>query len=81
MRRFDLRGTDLSGAQLANANLEGAILFAAHLKGAILERTHFEGSALKNAAGLRESQLITTSGDASTALPDGVARPAAWLSD
>jgi uncharacterized protein YjbI with pentapeptide repeats len=46
---FDLRGTDLRRARLAQAHLEGVILWGAHLEGANLEGAHLEGASLQGA--------------------------------
>jgi uncharacterized protein YjbI with pentapeptide repeats len=88
LERAKLSEAHLEGAILTDAHFEGAILIGSHLegagltgaqlKGAILDRAHLEGANLRWATGLQESQLAHTSGDASTNLPEGMARPAAW---
>jgi uncharacterized protein YjbI with pentapeptide repeats len=54
LRSTDLRGADLTGIQLkgavlADAHLEGASLLEANLDGAMLEGAHLEGAELDNA--------------------------------
>ncbi|MFL9922578.1 pentapeptide repeat-containing protein [Paraburkholderia fungorum] len=78
-----LEGANLDGAHLKEAILyrthfEGARLVGAHLEGALLQFTHLEGADLRCATALSEAQLADASGDASTRLPEGVTRPAAW---
>lgn len=76
-----LSGAYLEGADLVSANLQRATLRGAHLEGAILMGAHLQGANLGGATGPGEAQLASANGDASTHLPWGVARPAAWPSE
>jgi hypothetical protein len=51
---------------------------ASYLEDAHLEGADLCGADLRGTTGLTEAQLAAASGDASTKLPEGVARPAAW---
>jgi uncharacterized protein YjbI with pentapeptide repeats len=70
----------LEGADLTEAHLEGADLEAAYLEGADLTEAHLEGADLREANGLTQDQLDQALGDAETQLPEGLTRPAHWLS-
>ena len=84
----DLVGRDLRDNDLARADLRGALLIAADLRGSTLDRTDLLGADLRDAdvSGadlatvlfLTQPQLNSARGDASTVLPDGLRRPAAW---
>jgi uncharacterized protein YjbI with pentapeptide repeats len=63
---------------LAGANIPGAVLADAHLEGADLRGAHLEGANLRAAAGLTQAQIEAALGDAATALPEGLTRPAHW---
>jgi hypothetical protein len=83
--KFDLRNTDLRGAELYNANLqwtdfwgahlEGAQLWAADLRGAKLERAHLAGANLRGAhlegASLEQVDVTGASFDELTVWPTG----------
>jgi Pentapeptide repeats (8 copies) len=74
-----LMGAHLEGADLIGTHLEGAFLKGAHLERAWLLDAHLERANLQDVTGFDEGfQLDTTHGDASTTLPEDVARPAAW---
>jgi uncharacterized protein YjbI with pentapeptide repeats len=69
-----LEGADLRhGLQSKQTDLEGTNLDNAHLDNARLERAD-----LREAVGLSESQLMKAFGNASTRLPEGIARPSHW---
>jgi uncharacterized protein YjbI with pentapeptide repeats len=84
----DLVGADLSGADLRGANLRGAYLIGADLTGADLDLADVTGADLRgaNLTGARlggtifliQSQVDSASGDATTALPASLTRPAHW---
>jgi uncharacterized protein YjbI with pentapeptide repeats len=57
--RFDLRATDLRGANLFEAHLVRAILLGAHLEYATLTRTHLE-RAILSGAHLERARLFGT---------------------
>jgi hypothetical protein len=88
LKRYDLIGAPLERAYLMGAHLEeailegahlgGAVLGGAHLEGADLRAAHLEGADLSDATGLSEAQLRDALGDASTMLPEGLARPTHW---
>jgi uncharacterized protein YjbI with pentapeptide repeats len=80
--------THLEGAWLGAAHLEGALLRAAHLAGAklygaLLDDARLDGTDLSVAEGLSLSRLSVAWGDAATALPPGMDRPAneRWLAE
>lgn len=63
LRDADLREADMSGADLHDADLTGADL---------------SGANLADARGLTQKQLDSASGDSSTSIPVGLARPDHW---
>jgi uncharacterized protein YjbI with pentapeptide repeats len=87
-RGADLVGADLRGADLRGANLRGALLIAADLRGADLRMADVTGADLRDAdvrgtdlSGalfLAQAQCNAARGDASTDLPETLARPAHW---
>jgi hypothetical protein len=96
LREVHLEGAHLNrayleGANLLNAHLEGAILAGAHLEGTDLDGvyldeanltvTHLEGADLSKAKGLKQDQIDKAFGNAETKLPEGLTRPAHWLSN
>ena len=84
----DLVGRDLRSTVLARADLRGALLIAADLRSCFLDRTdllgadlrdaNLSGADLTTALFLTQPQLNTARGDATTVLPPGLRRPAAW---
>jgi hypothetical protein len=84
----DLAGADLRGADLVRADLRGALLIRADLRGADLATADLLGADLRDAdvRGARldgawflsQGQLNATTGDASTTVPAGLARPGHW---
>lgn len=72
----DLRGANLRGAQLVGADLTRADLRWADLTGADLRGADIAGADLRGALFLTQSQVDSTSGDRSTALPGTLAHPA-----
>ncbi|MBO8198010.1 pentapeptide repeat-containing protein [Streptomyces smyrnaeus] len=89
LRRADLMGARLRGERLRGASLRGALLIAADLRGADLRRADLLGADLRDAdlrgADLSDSLFVTQAqvnaarGDAATAVPDTLTRPAHWL--
>jgi uncharacterized protein YjbI with pentapeptide repeats len=73
-----LRGASLRGARLIGADLAGADLTGADLTGADLRAADLSGADLAGAIFLTQSQLDAARGDAGTALPASLARPAHW---
>lgn len=90
-RGADLAGADLSGADLRRASLRGALLIGADLRRARLDRADLTGADLRGArldaadlAGaifMTQAQLDGAKGDAATAVPPGLARPAHWRAE
>ncbi len=93
--RADLKGANLSCADLAGinfagallemtdlryANLTGAELRGADLSGAKMARTILRGANLQMVRGLTPEQLHHADGDAKTLLPIGMRPPAHWCS-
>lgn len=78
LRGLDLRGAPLRGALLIAADLRGADLSGATLLGADLRDTRLEGARLAGALFLTQPQVNAARGDATTALPAAIDRPASW---
>ena len=74
LSRADLSTASLIGAELRGAGLQVADLLAADLRGAVLD-----GADLSGALYLTRSQVGSARGSATTRLPDGLPRPAHWL--
>ncbi|MCF6376110.1 pentapeptide repeat-containing protein [Nocardioides KLBMP 9356] len=74
----DLRGCTLRGALLIGADLRGADLTDADLLGADLRGADLTGAALSTTLFLAQPQVNAAAGDATTQLPDGLARPGHW---
>lgn len=84
----DLAGRDLRGMDLRRRDLRGALLIGADLRGTSLDRTMLLGADLRDAdvrgaqlAGalfLTGPQLAAARGDATTTVPDHLARPGHW---
>ncbi|MGC0366330.1 uncharacterized protein YjbI with pentapeptide repeats [Rhodococcus sp. 27YEA15] len=73
LRGANFRGAYLIGADLRAADLEGADLIGADLRGADLRGARLRGSIF-----LTRFQINGAIGDAATALPDSLPRPAHW---
>ncbi|WP_329080312.1 MULTISPECIES: pentapeptide repeat-containing protein [unclassified Streptosporangium] len=78
LRGADLRGANLRGAYLIGADLTGADLRTADLIGADLRGADLSGADLTGSIFLIQSQLDAAKGDARTALPPSLTRPAHW---
>ncbi|MCY7344093.1 MAG: pentapeptide repeat-containing protein [Pseudonocardia sp.] len=78
LRGADLRGANLRGAYLIGADLTGADLRTADLIGADLRGADLAGADLTGCIFLTRSQLDAAKGDAETALPPTITRPAHW---
>jgi uncharacterized protein YjbI with pentapeptide repeats len=88
LRGADLIGRDLSGRELRGANLRGAYLIGARLRradlrladliGADLRGADLAGANLSTAIFLTQPQLDAATGDAHTAVPESLTRPAHW---
>jgi hypothetical protein len=82
LKRADCRGARLYRASLGGAHLERTTLRGADFgppnEGKPLEGTHLEWADLRTAKDLSEIQLALAEGNASTQLPEGMARPAHW---
>ncbi|MCC6007912.1 MAG: pentapeptide repeat-containing protein [Rhodobacteraceae bacterium] len=74
----DLAGARLAEARLAGAELEGALPGGTDLRGADLTLAWLRGVDCAGFEGLEEAQLAAAIGDATTELPEGLARPAGW---
>lgn len=74
----DLRGAVLRGAYLIGADLHGADLRGADLIGADLRGADLRGATLVGALFVTQAQLEAATGDASTAVPAPLTRPAHW---
>jgi len=72
--RADLSTASLIGADLRGAGLQVADLLAADLRGAVLD-----GADLSGALYLTRTQVGSARGSATTRLPNGLPRPAHWL--
>ncbi|SEQ14903.1 pentapeptide repeat-containing protein [Streptomyces radiopugnans] len=80
LKGADLRGADLRGAYLIAADLRGADLRGADLIGADLRDADLRGADLTGSVFLTQPQVDAARGDARTALPRRLARPAHWRS-
>jgi uncharacterized protein YjbI with pentapeptide repeats len=78
LRGADLRGADVRGAYLIAADLRGADLRVADVIGADLRDAYLAGADLTGCIFLTQSQLNAAKGDAATALPPSLVRPAHW---
>jgi hypothetical protein len=78
LRGARLRGASLRGAYLIGADLRGADLHRADLLGADLRAADLRGADLTGAIFLTQPQLTAATGDAATALPAALTRPAHW---
>ncbi len=74
----DLRGTDLRGAYLIAANLRKADLRFVDFIGADLRDAELGGADLSTSLFLTQMQINSAKGNASTRLPDHIARPSHW---
>ncbi|MGJ5755858.1 pentapeptide repeat-containing protein [Streptomyces puniciscabiei] len=74
----DLRGASLRGSLLVAADLSGADLRDADLIGADLRDADLGGADLTGALFLTQAQVNAAKGDAATALPPTLRRPAHW---
>ncbi|WP_441346881.1 pentapeptide repeat-containing protein [Rhodococcus sp. SGAir0479] len=74
----DLRGANLRGAWLIGADLRRADLRLADLIGADLRGADLRGADLSDALFLTQFQVNAARGDARTALPAALTRPARW---
>ncbi|GGM16434.1 pentapeptide repeat-containing protein [Nakamurella endophytica] len=78
LRGADLRAAELRGAVLLATDLSGADLRGADLLGADLRDARLAGADLRGVLYLTGPQAAAARGDASTRLPDGLARPRHW---
>jgi hypothetical protein len=81
LRGADLHGASLRGAYLIGADLRGADLRSADLLGADLRATDLRGADLTGVLFLTQPQLTAAIGDAGTALPASLTRPAHWSTE
>jgi hypothetical protein len=79
LRSADLRGASLRGACLIGADLREARLGLADLIGADLRGADLGGADLHTALFVTQPQLASAIGDAATAIPPHLTRPAHWL--
>jgi uncharacterized protein YjbI with pentapeptide repeats len=75
----DLSRADLSTASLIGADLRGAGLQVADLLAADLRGANLDGADLSGALYLTRTQVGSARGSATTRLPNGLPRPAHWL--
>jgi len=78
LRRTSLRGATLRGAILIRADLREADLGGTDLLGADLRDADVRGARLGQALFLTQPQVNSATGDDSTVLPEGLARPGHW---
>jgi len=78
LRDRELRGAGLRGATLIGADLRDVDLGPADLLGADLRAADLRGAAMSEALFLTGPQLEAARGDATTTIPTGLRRPAAW---
>lgn len=80
LRVWILRDADLRGALLIRADLREQDLGCADLLGADLRDADLRGTHLADVLFLSQSQLNAGRGDEHTTVPDGLQRPAHWVS-
>ncbi|GAA2064936.1 pentapeptide repeat-containing protein [Catenulispora yoronensis] len=78
LRGADLSGADLRGAYLIGADLTAADLRKADLIGADLRDANLTGADLTGAVFVTQAQMNAATGDQSTKIPAGLARPDHW---
>ena len=78
LRGADLRGSSLRGAYLIGADLRTAQQERADLLGADLRATDVRGTDLSGCLVLTQPQVTAARGDAATAIPARLERPAHW---
>jgi hypothetical protein len=78
LRKARLRGASLRGAYLIGADLRGADLRCADLLGADLRAADVRGTDLGECLFLTPPQVSAARGDATTAIPAVLTRPAHW---
>ncbi|RIJ76207.1 pentapeptide repeat-containing protein [Nakamurella silvestris] len=78
LAQADLRRANLRGACLIGADLSGADLRSADLIGADLRDADLRGADLTDVIFLTQAQLNSARGDGRTRLPAGLARPGHW---
>ena len=78
LRAARLPGADLRGSLLIGADLRAADLRDVDLIGADLRAADLRGADLTGALFLTRGQLQSGVGDASTRIPDRLARPTHW---
>jgi hypothetical protein len=78
LRRARLRNASLRGAYLIGADLRGVDLGTADLLGADLRAADIRGTDLSRCLFLTQPQVEAALGDAATALPAVLTRPAHW---
>jgi hypothetical protein len=78
LRDADLRGASLRGAYLIGADLRGADLRSADLLGADLRAADVGSTDLGECLFLTQPQVEAARGDAATAIPAVLTRPAHW---
>ena len=81
LRDSDLRHANMNRADLFRANLAGADLRDASLDACFLKCANLRGADLSTARGLTDAQIAGAFGNDETRLPDGLARPAGWVSE
>lgn len=75
----DLTGVNFWLANLSRARFPGAQLSGADFREAYTYRTDFSGADLSSVTHLTQKQIDLACGDAKTALPPGLSRPADWV--
>ncbi|AZK48867.1 pentapeptide repeat-containing protein [Paenibacillus lentus] len=79
LKDADLRAANLRGAYLIAADLRGADLRGADLIGADLRDADLRGADLTDSIFLTQAQINSAKGNAYTKLPSAIGRPAHWL--
>ena len=79
LRGVDLSRANLRGAYLIGADLREAVLHRADLIGADLRGAELSGADLGTAIFVTRPQIGAANGDARTALPPALERPAHWV--
>ncbi|WP_312624424.1 pentapeptide repeat-containing protein [Pseudofrankia sp. BMG5.37] len=80
MTDANMTGTLMAGVDLTGSYLDGCNLSGADLTGAILQHADISRANLREVVGLTQVQVDSARGDEQTQLPDGLNRPAHWIS-
>jgi uncharacterized protein YjbI with pentapeptide repeats len=79
--RTELTGVGMEHAELTGANFSGSSLETLDVSGAAIHAANLSGAQCSSVIGLTQESVDSSIGDAKTALPEGLSRPASWPSE